>query len=484
MARHDATATSTPRRIGSRRGLTLAVAALGVALLAGATPALAGGGTVGDPQPELAKFSVGASGGMGTGTILPDNTIVLASPSKSGTTINVCTLRPTSRSCVGKVTLQAYHAGGNQDSFFGPIEVFAISSEVIEVVADDCCNIGPNEVVLYVSTDGGATFSGPVQAGDLDSVGGATDAAGTLVVAASGGGLPSPGGTEVQAFAPTPVVPQQSYASVSPYEGNVAITSFHGGVLVAEDNLTNTRVEYAKAGSGLNTPGSYATVGAFNNEQVVGISNDALLTDPGGSLTGGIRLRIFNGTSFGPAYRVPEPKNPDDGYFAVQYAGGGIHVFFIARRSGYDLMSEWTVNGKSWSPLTSYSSAITADSLSPVLNASGDGVVFENDGAPLYAQPILSAQLLHIRLSPTRVLAGHTAVITGGSQHVVASVNPLITLEELNGGRWYPVKTTHGQAHFTFTVPARTATYRAVEAWIPGYYQYGYSNAVTLTVVR
>ena len=49
-------------------------------------------------------------------------------------------------------------------------------------------------------------------------------------------------------------------------------------------------------------------VGIFGNEPVLGISGAALLTDPGGSLTGGVRLRLFNGTSFGAPQKVPEPR--------------------------------------------------------------------------------------------------------------------------------------------------------------------------------
>jgi hypothetical protein len=484
MARHHFLGAGPRRTVGARRGLALAAAALGVVMVAGTLPALAGLPTVGDPQPELAKFSVGATGGTGSGVVLADNVIVLASPSKSGTTINVCILHPTSRSCVNKVSLSAYHSGGNQDEFFGPIGVFSSSPSVISIVAYDCCYIGANGIVLYLSTDGGATFGGPYQAGDLGALGAATDDDGTIVAAVSTSGLPSPGGTQVQAFSPGSSVPQTSFAAVSPYEGNVAITSYHGGVLVAEDNLTNTRVEYAPAGSGLNSSSSYKTVGSFNNEQTVAISGDALLTDPGGSLTGGERLRLFNGTSFGPAYRVPEPKSPDDGYFAEEVTDNVVHVFFIARRSGYDLMTESTTNGKVWSPLEQLSSAIDSDALSPVLDPLGNGVVFENDGTPLFAQPILNPQSVHLSVGPSHVRVGHTAVISGGAAHAVASANPVITLEELNGGRWYPVKTTHGQAHFTFTVPAKTATYRAVESWIPGYFQYGYSNAVTVIAVR
>jgi hypothetical protein len=482
MARLDSAATSAGRGRSRnvRRAATLTAALLGVALAACAVPALAGGGTVGNPQPELVKFKVGSTGGIGSGTILPNNVIVLASPTTSGTAINVCVLTPPARACVAKVALQAYKTGGNpQDTFTGPVGVFATGGDDVSIVAYDCC-YGYSGATVFNSTDGGRAFGPQIKAGNIDDVGASTFANGNLVVATALSHV----GTQVQGFATSPSVPQASFAQVSAYEGNTAITSYHGGVLVAEDNLTNTRVEYEPASLGVNSTSSYKTVGAFNNEEVVAISGDALLTDPGGSLTGGVRLRLFNGTSFGPSYRVPEPKSPDDGYFTLQVAGGTVHVFFIARRSGYDLETETTVNGRIWSPLQQYSTAITSSSLGPVLNGLGDGVVFENDGTPLYAQPILNPVAVHLSISPSRLRAGHTATITGGANHAVTSANPVVTLEELNGGRWYPVRTTHGEAHFTFKVSARTATYRAVVAWIPGYFQYGYSNAVRVTLVR
>ena len=67
------------------------------------------GYTVGDPQPELAPFSLGAAGGgTGSGAVLPDGTLVLASLSATGTSAVVCTLHPGGRQCASTATLGAY----------------------------------------------------------------------------------------------------------------------------------------------------------------------------------------------------------------------------------------------------------------------------------------------------------------------------------------------------------------------------------------
>ena len=179
----------------------------------------------------------------------------------------------------------------------------------------------------------------------------------------------SPGGTQVQAFSPTPSVPQTSYAQVSAYEGNTAITTYHGGVLVAEDNLTNTRVEYAARAAASTPPAPTRRSAAFNNEQVVAISGRRPAHRPG---------RLADRRRSAPPLQrhlvragLPRPASRRTTTTATSPCStpaAGIHVFFIARRSGYDLMSETTVNGRSWSPLQSYSTAIRSSSLSPVLN--------------------------------------------------------------------------------------------------------------------
>jgi len=466
------------RRSARRHVATLAAAGLSVVLVAGAaTPALAGGGTVGAPQPELAQFRVGTTGGNGSGAVLPNGNLVLASPSKTGTTIDVCVLRPGGRSCASTATLSANTVGG-QDTFFGTVEVESIGS-LLDIVALDCCNIGPNGAVIFTSTDGGATFSALKQAGNIASIGAATSAGGSIVV-----GSFSQGGLQVQALSPSPTIPQASYAvPTSTADGDTSLTTYHGGVLVASDNLTNTYVEYALAGSGLNTTSSYTHVATFPNELVTAVSGNALLTDPGGSLTGGERLRFFNGTTFGAPHRVPDSTMGDDGYFAMQEVGNTVHVFFLGRRDGYDVFQETTTDGVHWSPLHQFGSAIGSTSLMPVLGPTGAGLLYETAGVPLLAQPILNPQSVHVALAASRVKVGHATVLRGNSTPHLAGQT--VTLDTLVGGRWYGVKSTKELSNgtFTFSVAGRTASYRAVVNQKPGYYQFGYSNAATLTAV-
>jgi hypothetical protein len=458
--------------------VTLAAVA-GAAIALSAAPAFAGGGVVGEPQPELAAFKVGASGGNGSGAALPDHDLLLATPSKDGTAIVVCLLHRGGRSCASNTTLHAYKSGGNQDTFYGTAEVVPTGGQTVDVVALDCCNIGPNGAVIFRSTDGGHTWSGLIQAGDIASIGTAAFVDGTIVV-----GSFQQGALQLQALAPEPSVPQASFASPPAGTGDNAtsVTSYKGGVLVASDDLSTTFVEYAKAGSALNTAASYKRVAVFPHEQVVGVSNNALVTDPHGSLTGGDVLRFFNGTSFGPPHRVPDSAAGDDGYFSMQECGSTVHVFFLSRRTGYDAFEETSADGVHWSALQQFQTAIHSTSLMPVLDMLGTGVLDETAGQPLFAQPILNRLNVHVAFASAHVHVGGTATLNGGVDPTIPG-RQLVTLQELVAGRWYPVKSTytHPGPSFFFRVPGRTATYRVVANQEPGYLEYGYSRAVTLT---
>jgi hypothetical protein len=480
ILRKTPTAKALPSR-HTRRRMRLLAAALVVtlgAVLAGASTASAApsGGTVGDPQPELSQFKVGANSGGGSGIVLADGTLVLAFESTSGNKVTVCALHPGERSCGSTATLSP-QAG---DTLFGVPEVLSTGGTEVSVVAYDCCNSSPNDAFVYNSSNDGKTFGHYVQAGTISSIGAGTEADGDLVVATY-----SSGSINVQAFPPAPASPVTAMATPNgAADGNTSLTTYRGGVLVANDDTTNTRVEYAPSGSDFNSSSSYLASGTFRNELTTTVSGNALLTDPSGSLTGGERLRFFGGTSFGKAYKVPDTKQGDDGYFTMQEVGGVVHVFFEGRRYGYDLFSETTGNGAHWSPLQQYGSAIASTQLAPVLGPTGAGLVLEagsGSGAVL-AQPILNPQNVRIKLAKSRVRPGRSTKLSGKvTPHLK---NQLVTLERKSGKRWYLVKTTRESASgtFSFTVPGKTQTYRAVVAYKPGYYMYGYSNSVTLTV--
>jgi len=462
--------------------------AVGTALAGTGALAPAKGYTVGDPQPELAPFSLGAAGGgTGSGAVLPDGTLVLASLSATGTSAVVCTLHPGGRQCASTATLGAYTRRGAQDDFTGVPEVLATGGTDVSVVVEDCCSIpvfsGVGGAVVFDSTDDGRTFSSEIPAGVIQGVGAATFADDQLVVASS-----ETTALNVQALPPPPYVALTTPANPNNrYDGDTSLTTYKGGVLVASDDARgDTLVEYAPSGSNFNLSSSYGSpVGIFDGEDLAGVSGKALLTHSSTS-TPGAFLRFFNGKSFGPRYQVPEPAGAVAAHWSVQEAGGLVHVFFLDRSDASDICSETTYNGVQWSQLLIDNSATTAGALVPVLGPSGAGLVYETDvdAPPLLAQPVLDYQSVVVRLARLRAPAGKRTTLTG--QVVPRLGGQVVRLERrISIGHWSDISALHESAagRFSFTVPGRTDSYRAVVACEPGYYLYGYSNVVTLTAV-
>jgi hypothetical protein len=465
-------ARRAPRRVLHRFApLTSTVVALVV--VGSISPALAGGGTVGNPQPELARFSVSAtSDGGGGGIVLPDGTIVFAWPA-TGTSMQVCTLHPGSRSCVTRATL----AGDGNSPLYGPPIVLATGGADVSVIVTD-----QTDNITYNSTNDGHTFSAPRHVGTLYSTSTGVDTGGQVVVA----GIDPHQGFVIQDINPNGS--QNTNEAVLTAGGgcnyNPSISAYNGGVLVACDDLTNTYIWYAPHGDNFSSTGSYTQVGVFHGDQAVDLSGNALLTVPSNSLTSGGVIAFFTGTHFATGHRVPDSKAGDDGYWSMQEVGPTAHVFFEGRRDGYDLIHEATADGVHWSGQTLYGSAINSSDPIPVLGPTSAGQVFESDGNPQLSQPILNGQGVHISIAPPRVKDGVHAVVHGTAAPRLT--NQAVTLERLIRGRWYPVTGTHESAAgtFTFTIPGATDTYRAVVNYKPGYWQYGYSNPATLTAVR
>lgn len=461
------------KRIGPRRA---ALVTVGIAsfLVAGAIGPAFASGVVGNPQPELAQFTVSAtSDGLGGGAALPDGNLVLVWQS-SATSLRACTLHPGSRKCVTAATL----ANDGGASLSGPPIVLATGgTHVSVIVTDDTNNIA------YNSTNDGRTFSAPNDVGSLYASSAGVVANGHAVIA----GIDPHQGFVIQDVNPTGAVNMTS-AVLTAGGGcnyNPSISTFNGGILVACDNLTNTYAWYASSAKDFNATSSYTLVATFHNEQAVDLSGNALLTVPSNSLTTGGIISFFNGsTKFSGAHKVPDSKAGDDGYWSMQKVGSTAHVFFEGRRDSYDLIQESTANGVHWSGQTMYGSAIHSSDPVPVLGPSAAGQVFESDGAPQLSQPILNRQSVHIAFVHSRVRVGVHGIIKGQvGPHLV---HQSVTLDRLISGRWHPVSSTRESASgsFSFTVAGSTAEYRAVVNYKPGYFQYGYSNAARLTAVR
>jgi hypothetical protein len=451
------------RRLVWRAGVLASALVVGTAGPALAAPA----STVGQPQPELALFRFGASGSDGTGAVLADGTIVLATLGTSGNAVSVCVVHVGGRAC-------AVDHSFSIGDLSGPAEVLTTGGREVSVIVD----ADPSGVIVYNSSNDGVTFAPPVTVGPAIYGVDSGTAVGSQVVVA---GVDPHSGIEVQAFGPTAPGGETALAQVSADDSDASVTNDNGGVLVAGDDTTNTHVQYAPAGSDFNAGSSYRSVGSFANQTVTGISGNALLTDPDGSITGGEDLRFFNGTTFGAAHKVPEPTTGDDGGFSLQEVGGVVHVFYLNRRHGYDIYSATTRDGVHWSSLHIYNTAVTSGDISPVLGPDGAGVVFEADSTPLLAQPILNSQDVNVRLVKARIAARTSTRLRGTVSPHLRGLT--VTLQRFSAGRWYRVAASHESAIGAFAFRVKAADrYRVVVSDVPGSYLYGYSRTVTLTV--
>lgn len=472
----------------SRRAVALAAALVVLcAVLAGGAFASARSTTVGDPQPELAPFSLGAIGsGAGSGVVLPNGDLVLASLAPSGTSAVVCVVSPGGKKCSSSVTLRAYSAHGQQDLFSGVPQVVATGGSDVAVVLEDCCAIpafsGLGGAVVFESTNDAATFSPAIPAGTIRGVDAASLVDGEIVVA-------SAETTSLNVQSLSVASKMTVTAPVHPdtrADGDTSLSTYDGGLVVASDDTRgDTLVEFAPRASNLNRSSSYRPVGAFDGEDLAGVSGNALLTYSS-TPSPGVYLRFFNGASFGPRYRVPLPEGSGEGLWSVEVTDGLVHVFFLDKSQDWAICSESTRNGVRWSQTTVYGPAETAGGLVPVLGPSGAGLIFETNvtAPPSYVQPVLDYQAVAIKLARLRAPAGRRTTLTGDASPALAG--QAVTLERrISAGQWANISLTHESpaGAFSFTVPGVSDAYRVMVASEPGYYLIGYSNVVLLTAV-
>jgi len=433
------------------------------------TPMLVFASGTADPQPELEQYRVGDAGSSSSGTTMPDGTIVLGTITKGGQDAYVCVIPLGHRGCSNYIYFHADKGTAPDD--FNAIQTFATHGHnAILVVSDESRRTQPiGEFSL--SDDGRTPSSAFLPVGNLSSYTYAADADGDIVVAS--GSAPS---MQVQEL---PNADGDHATLGTAIDAHTSITTYDGGVLVAYDDGTSTYVYYAKAGSDFNSSSSYRLVATFDGETVSAASDGALLTNAGG-LTGGELLRFFNGSAYGPAHHVPEPAHGDDGGFTMQQSDHQSHIFFINRRNGYDLYAEATGNGTSFSRFSILGPAVAANSFVPLLGKTGTGIVYEGDGSPLLAQPILKGQKVTITLTHSRIVPGTHTTLDGSVSPSIGDHR--ISIERDSSGSWQHFATTQESSAGTFAVKlAKTGTYRAVVEDSPGRYEFGYSNSVTVS---
>jgi hypothetical protein len=230
----------------------------------------------------------------------------------------------------------------------------------------------------------------------------------------------------------------------------------------------------------------FKKVGRFTGQRLIAVSGQAMVTQ----LTSGSQslvFRLFNGKTFGAAHVVPVSGGGGPNWNTAIEAGSGRTFIFTERnQDSYDLEQQSTTSGSSWSARTNMGSAIDSSAFAGALDNIGSGVVVGTSG-PVTVWPVLAAQSVSFTLSKSSVGQG-TAVTASGVGSSPAS-GRTVQLEEPEGGLWHNIATTHEHSNgsFSFHIAGQSAgsyTYRAYVDLLPGYLQYGYSAARTLTVTK
>jgi hypothetical protein len=471
-------------------GLMCASAALaGAAVASSAAPASGISGVKGDPQPEIKPFKIAAVGYGGANAAVESNgALVVAyavgTANGAGKSV-VCVLDRGASKCSSSVTLSPLDG----DDLEGTPAVFAPSPNHVVVLMGTCCDENPNGGdLVFTSTNGGKTFAAPVRVGESVGVD-AQALIGGQIVFASGGH----DGAQVESVPVAPGgPPAQTATPIAAVSYDIGVGAYKGGALVASqfDGSVDdwTYVDYAPAGKNFNASGSYHSVAKFQNEELVGISGDALLTQATTG-TGVLKLRLFNGTTFGAAHVVPASGGSGPAWFYFdQDPSGRSHVFSDRSDApvSYDLYMQTTGTGVAWTGKVNLGNAVDSDYFGSALDSIGSGVVVgTTDHEPVWIYPVLAPQGVSFGLAKSTIGQGRTTVGSGKGSPVAKGRT--VWLQVDRSGTWYTVATTHetSSGSFSFTIKgsaAGTFDYRAVVSDFAGYLQYGYSAGRALKV--
>jgi hypothetical protein len=470
-------------------GLMCASAALaGAAVASSHAPASGISGVKGDPQPEIKPFKIAGTGYGGANAAVESNGALVVAyviANGDGKTV-VCVLDRGASKCASSVTLTP---PGGEDLEGTPV-VFAPSPNHVVVVTSVCCYANPNnDTLVYTSINGGRTFAAPVGVGGSAEVTGVAALIRGQIVFASGGH----DGAQVESIPVAPGGPVAATATpIAAVSYDIGVGAYKGGALVASqyDGSVDdwTYVDYAPAGKNFNASGSYHSVAKFQNEVLVGISGDALLTQ---ATTGAgvLKLRLFNGTTFGAAHVVPASGGSGPAWFYFdQDPSGRSHVFSDRSDApvSYDLYMQTTSTGAAWTGKVNLGNAVDSDYFGSALDSIGSGVVVgTTDHQPVWIYPVLAPQGASFGLAKSTIGKGRTTVGSGKGSPIAKGRT--VWLQVDRSGTWYTVATTHetSSGSFSFTIKgsaAGTFDYRAVVSDFAGYLQYGYSAGRALKV--
>jgi hypothetical protein len=447
--------------------------------------------------PPASKFAASfkvATAGYFTANAALDaaGTAHLAWQAPGAATLVSCTLPRGARKCSALVTLPLAHSDNNA---YGRTLVLQPSPGVVEVVANECCQAEPQlPISVWISRDGGHTFSPPVSVGSLSGLDDAVADQGQLVLLAEGSD-----GLHEQVTPADGSAPATTDSVISTDIGGVKSTVIAGGaILIAHESalFSNTLSDTTSVDLQASPGAAPATVASFPGEDLISVATGGgatyLMTrviDKTGTLDPPVRVRHWNGAGFDAPHVLPIPGNGDDSKFSLAVDGSGrLHAVWVGSREDYRLWHSVSSNGgRTWHAVL-LGDAFNAAEVYPVLDAAGTGIALELTAGtgPAVVQPLLITPRLSLTVAPRRVTAGGSTTLVA---HVSPAVNGRVVLiQRLSGKRWLTVATARQNRAGTITATlvqqhAGRSTYRAYVSGQYGTYDVGASSSVALTVV-
>lgn len=487
LRRNDARLSRTRR---------LAVLASTTALLAGISPGLASakGFVVPGPASKYAtSFAVGHDGLFDSNaTMDPTGTAHLAWADPDATSVISCRLPRGVRACASTIHLPLAHS---DDNVYGRTIVLLPAVNVVQVVADECCQDDPQlPITTWTSTDGGRTFGPPVSVGSLDGLSDAALDGGQLVLFAD-----EVDGVHEQVTTTDGSAPATSDTVISSDTGGVKETVLRSGALLIGhenaldgENARNTTTLELQSGPNA----APSVVATFPGEDLVTLTTGAgqsyLMTrinDGGATLDPPVRIRHWNGTSFDAPHTLPIPGPGDDTRFSLAVDGAGrLHAVWVGSREFYRLWHSVSTDGGATWTASLLGDAFSATEIYPVLGSDGSGIALElSAGAgPAVVQPILLIPHLSLSVSHRRVALGGRTTFSG---HVTPAVpGNVVLIQRLTGAKWTTVGSTREKKSGAFSVVVTPkhlgkGAYRAFVSGVAGHYDIGASGSVSVTVV-
>jgi hypothetical protein len=269
--------------------------------------------------------------------------------------VQFCKVPRGAKACSSSLELTA-----DQESFSPPY-VFLPAPGVVQIITTRCCYTGPNQTLLFTSTDGGASF-GPAQlVGSLDPSGDAILGPGNAISAVTDTVTASTKYQRVPADGSAPVTATSDLTS-DEYGGTVGL--FNGNPVVAFWDFSSGQPNHVD----------------FSAYRGSGDPNDAASWTPATPVGPGSSTRIASGPS-GLFLMYQDGQPGQEHYYVRRYDGSafGAPVDISGRETGYvndffedpsgRLHAVWRVNPGA----VRYTTSTNGTTWSPVVTADDEG---------------------------------------------------------------------------------------------------------------